>query len=75
MKAIPMGTASWLHIPKPSRCVLSTRSVYKRISMPNRGAKDTARDLMRHQQGDQAEPKCLRCEERPSQHVLLMFPP
>lgn len=27
LKAMPMGTASWLHIPKPSRCVLSTRSV------------------------------------------------
>lgn len=39
--------------------------------MPNRGAKVTVKDLMRHLQGDQADPKCLRREELP-QHVLGM---
>lgn len=39
--------------------------------MPNREAKDTVKELMRHLQGDQTEPKCLRSKELP-QYVLGM---
>lgn len=69
---VPTGFASWPHLPK-TRCVLSTRSVYKGISASNRGGKDVARDLMRYLQGNQAESR--RSEECPSQPVLVMFPP
>lgn len=74
LKPVPVGSASWPHTPKP-RCVLSTRSIYERISASSRGGKDIARDLMRHLQGNQAESKSLRSEECPLQHVLVMFPP
>lgn len=43
--------------------------------MPKSGAEDTAKDMTRHLQGDWAEHKCLGSDERPSQHVLVMFPP
>lgn len=58
-----------------AKCVLSTRSVYKNISIPNKGAKETPRHLMMCLQRDGAEAKCPGSEERPSQHVLVMVPP
>lgn len=71
-----MGTASRLHVPKVSRCVLSTRSVCKRISVSSRGTKVTARDPVRHLQGDWVDPKCLAgSEKHPSGQVLAVFTP